>query len=277
MTSRSLSTAQVARILGMPEARVRAMARSGLCRSRRRGRGHAFTFQDLVVLRTAQELVGQRVPAARVRRALAALVAQLPEGRSLSGLRIRAEGTRVVVHDGGAAWNPDTGQTVLDFGVDELARRVADVHDASAARAAGPETAAEAAQRELERALALEESDPPAACEAYGRALERDPDLVDAYVNLGRLAHEAGKVHEAGRLWHQALERAPDDPIVHFNLALALEETDRRTAALRHYARAVELDPAFADAHYNLAELCERLGRRAQALRHYAAYRRLTR
>ena len=57
-----------------------------------------------------------------------------------------------------------------------------------------------------------------AASSSASRALELDPDLVDAYVNLGRIAHEAGRGLEAIRLYELALERTPEDPVLHFNL-----------------------------------------------------------
>ena len=65
----TLSTAEVARILGLAPARIRELVRSGLCRPARRGRGFCFGFQDVVVLRAAHELMERSVPAARVRRA----------------------------------------------------------------------------------------------------------------------------------------------------------------------------------------------------------------
>jgi tetratricopeptide (TPR) repeat protein len=273
---RRLSTQEVLRILGLREARVRELVRAGLCRPLRRGRGYAFSFQDLVVLRAGKELLERHVPAARVRRALAALAAQLPEDRPLSGLRIFADGRELAVRDGSAAWQPATGQIVLDFAVDELARRVDDLAKAQPSPSAARDDAAARAREEFERALGLEDSDPEAARDAYRRALALDAELVDAYVNLGRLAHEAGDAREAARLSHLALEKSPDDPTVHFNLALALEDLGSRDAAVAHYQRALALDPDFADAHYNLAGLCERLGREAEALRHYHAYKKLT-
>jgi len=276
---RLLSSVEVSRLLGLREAKVRELARAGLCRPARRGRRYAFSFQDVVVLRAAKELVERHVPAARIRRALAALTAQLPEGRPLSGLRIFADGREVAVRDGGAAWQPATGQIVLDFAVDDLRRGVARLAGAAGAPcgAAGASGApAEDARAAFEAALELEDLDPEAARDAYRRALALDPELVDARVNLGRILHEAGDAAEAARLYEEALARAPEDPIVHFNLALALEDVEDRERAIAHYRRALALDPDFADAHYNLAGLCELAGRNAEALRHYHAYKKLT-
>ena len=271
---RTLSTTEAARILGVKESRVREIVRAGWLRPAGVGRRYAFGFQDLVVLRAAKGLLDARVPAARVRRALAALAREIPPGRPLSGLRIYADGRRVAVCDGAGAWQPETGQCLLDFEIDALARA------ADAVREADPPPARDAraaeAQRAFERALDLEDRDPAAARAAYARALALDPALADAYVNLGRLAHEAGDASEAVRLYRSALSRAPEDPVIHFNLALALEDTDGAAAALPHYERALALDPDFADAHYNLAGLCEQLGRKADALRHYRRYRDLT-
>jgi tetratricopeptide (TPR) repeat protein len=279
--SRKLSTTEAARILGMRDSHIRELVRSGLGRPERRGRRYAFSFQDLVVLRTAHDLIGQEVPAARVARSLAALVSRLPEGRPLSGLRIFAEGGRVVVQEGELCFDPETGQTVLDFeappeaavDVAELERRTETV--VALSEASDDSTGAQA-RIEFERALELEDEDPMAACTCYGRAIELDPELVDAYVNLGRIAHEAGRGVEAIRLYRLALVRTPDDPVLHFNLALAIDDTAGAAAAAPHYERALALAPDFADAHYNLAGVCEKLDRPRDALRHYREYKRLT-
>ncbi|MEE8557007.1 MAG: tetratricopeptide repeat protein [Myxococcota bacterium] len=270
MTAETLSTAEVARILRMPASRIRELVRAGLCRPARRGHRYMFSFQDLVVLRTAQGLLQHNVQPSRVGRALRALVQELPQDRPLSGLRIYADGRHVAVREAGTRWHPETGQTLLDFEVDELAERVEELRRSGPARPEG------AGERELERALELEGKDSVAARAAYRRALELDPELVDAYVNLGRLVHEAGDAPEAVRLYHLALERSSRDPVLHFNLAVALEDTRGASPAAAHYERALELDPEFADAHYNLAGLCEQLGRPTEALRHYHAYKKLT-
>ena len=227
------------------------------------------------MLRAARELLAARVPAARVRRALAALARELPPERPLSGLRIHAHGSEVAVCDGRASWQPETGQTLFRFGVDPLAREV-ELARAARGRATPDAVAAVRARAEFESGLDLEDEAPEAACAAYRRALGLDPDLVDARVNLGRLEHEAGRAKEAAALYRAALERSDDDAVIHFNLALALEDTEGPEAAAAEYERAIALEADFADAHYNLAGLCEQLGRPAAALRHYRAYKRLT-
>ena len=270
---RPLSTAEVTRLLGVDERRVREWVRSGLCRPARRGRRYAFSFQDLVVLRAAKGLVEARVPAARVRRAIRALVRELPEGASLSGLRIFADGRDVAVGAAGTRWQPATGQTLFEFDVDRLAELI-DRNLAGGPRPAASDPATRAREA-FEAGVALEDREPAAAMAAYTRALALDPTLGDASVNLGRLRHESGDAREAARLYREALARGCEDPVLHFNLALALEDTEGAAAAIPHYEQALALDPDFADAHYNLAGLCEQLGRAADALRHYRTYKRL--
>src|SRR5256885_629841 len=114
------SSRDVARLLGLTVAQVRGFARDGFL-TPAPGRGARrklqFSFQDLVILRTAKALVAARIPARRIRGALKNLRHQLPRGRSLAELRIVAEGDRIVVSDGTTAWNPESGQTHLDFGI----------------------------------------------------------------------------------------------------------------------------------------------------------------
>jgi tetratricopeptide (TPR) repeat protein len=264
---------EVARMLGLPVEEVRRFARAGFVAARRGPRNELrFSFQDLVLLRAAAGLVHARVPAARVRRTLRRLRADLPEGRSLASVHVAADGDQVVVRDGGARWHADTGQVLLEFDVKDLAGKVAPLVRA-AARARG--------QRPLDAeswyqwACDLEDGAPAEAREAYRKALSLDPDHTGAHLNLGRLLHEDGDPRAAEYHYRRALEAPAHRATASFNLGVALEDQGLDDEALLAYARAIEADAELADAHHNAARLLERLGRRADALRHLATYRRL--
>src|SRR5260370_16171487 len=115
---------EVAKMVGLSVGQVRAYVRAGFLEPTRGPRGELrLSFQDLVLLRTAQGLVSARIAPRRVRSALRKLKDQLPEGRPLRGVHIRAEGDRIVVGDGSAQWRPESGQGVFDFGARALARQ----------------------------------------------------------------------------------------------------------------------------------------------------------
>src|SRR5205823_6827163 len=256
---------EVAKMLGLSTGQVRAWVRAGFLEPSRGPRGELrFSFQDLVLLRTAKGLVSARIPPRRVRSALRKLKDQLPEGRPLRAVRIRAEGDRIVVGDGRASWSPESGQVLFDFGARELARKVAPLH-----------LRAEDASDWYERACDLEEAAPAQAREAYRRALDLDPSLADAWVNLGRLLHEAGQARPAAEHYRSAIELDPGNSTALFNLGVALEDLRMPGEAILAYRTALAADAGCADAHYNLAHLYERTGDPAAALRHLRTYRKL--
>jgi tetratricopeptide (TPR) repeat protein len=262
-------------MLDLPVAEVRRLARAGFVAAMRGPRRELrFSFQDLVLLRAAAGLVHARVPPARVRRALRQLRAQLPDGRPLTGARVAADGEQVVVQHGGARWRPDTGQVLLDFGVGDLARKVAPV--VRAARRVGSPAALDA-EAWYRWGCDLEDAAPAEARDAYRRALALDRAHAGAHLNLGRLLHEAGDAQGAEEHYRLALAGPGHRALAAFNLGVALEDQGRDDEALLAYARALETDRTLADAHFNASRILERLGRRGDALRHLAEYRRLTR
>ena len=273
---RGYGVRDVTKMAGLSASQVRSYVRAGFVHPDR-GPGGAlrFSFQDLLVLRTARGLVAARIPARRVRRALRKLKEQLPEGRPLTGVQIAAEGDRIVVRDGAARWQPESGQVLFDFGASEIAERVAPVVAEAASRSAGKGSLA--AGDWYEWGCELEDAAPDQAREAYRRALELEPDHADALVNLGRLLHAAGAPGVAEAHYRRALEARPDDETAVFNLAVVLEDQGRLDEALAAYERAVTIDATCADAHYNAALLYERRGNQAAALRHLNAYRKLVR
>ncbi len=268
------TTREVARIIGLPETRLRSWIRSGLITPPRGARRRfVFSFQDLVVLRTSKGLIEAQIPPVKVRRMLHALRRQLPAGKNLTGLSVYADGDRVVVGDGRTRWQPDSGQFLLNFDAASLLRR------------AGRRPALPLPRRGLrltgsqwyDLACELEATSPDEAVTAYEQALTLDPSLGAAHINLGQLLHGRGDLRAAERHYRAALAIDADDPVGAFNLGVVLEDLIRPTDAEEAYRRALTVDPRFADAHYNLALLYETRGRSRDALRHLSAYKRLTR
>jgi tetratricopeptide (TPR) repeat protein len=262
---------EAAKLIGLPEATIRTLVRAGFV-SPERGPHNAwrFSFQDLIVLRTAQALAKARIPARRVMRSMKALRSRLPESMPLSGLSICADGDKVVVREGRQRWQADSGQYLLAF--------EADPRDGSLSLVPQERKQGEPSSAQwLERALALESADARAAIKAYRRALAAEPSLLEARINLGRLLHDTGHLAEAERIYRGAGEEGARDARLLYNLGVLLEDMERKEDALAAYQSALDVDPRFADCCYNLALLFESLGRPREAIRYMGQYRRLTR
>lgn len=268
-------TRDVARMLGLPPAEVRRFARAGVVSARRGPRNTLrFSFQDLVLLRTAAGLLHARLPPARVRRALRALASQLPAGRGLASVHVAAEGGHVIVREGGARWHPETGQALLDFEVRALPRRVAPLVRAAARRGRARPLDAEAWFR---WGRDLHEVAPAEARTAYRQALAVAPDHAGAHLHLGRLLREGGDPRAAELHLRRALEDPAQRAAGALELSAALEAQGLLDEALLACARALEADPALEDAHRAAARLLEQLGRGDDARRQLDALHRLGR
>jgi tetratricopeptide (TPR) repeat protein len=265
----SYGVADVEKLLRLPRSTIRALIKAGFVAPARGPRKTwLFSFQDLIVLRTAQALAAAKVPAARITRSLKALRKQLPDEMPLSGLSIGAVGDHVVVRDGVAQRRVDSGQYLLGFEGDPQAGALSVIERPQPPRPA-------ATRNWYEEAVALEPDDPEAAIKAYEKAIDAEPARLDARINLGRLLHETGKLARAERAYQDALAIDGDEATLYYNLAVLLEDMNRGSDALEAYKAALAADPKLADAHYNLALLYERLRRPKDALRHMAQYRRL--
>jgi tetratricopeptide (TPR) repeat protein len=272
---RSYSVRDVERLLQLAPATTRGLIRAGFVKpARGERREYRFSFQDLIVLRTARALLEAKIPAKRIRRALASLRRELPESLPLSGLAISALGDHVVVRDGEARWQAESGQYVLglDVTVEDGVLRVVE-HKAVTPTA--PPPSAVVVHDWFAQALALEASDPRGALEAYRQAAESDPEHVATWTNWGRLLHEQGNAQEASAVYQRGLTRAGRDSLLLFNQGVLLEDLGDIGAALHAYQNALEEDPDLADCHYNLARLYESLGKPQHAIRHLGQYRRL--
>jgi tetratricopeptide (TPR) repeat protein len=259
----------VEKLLRLPRRTIRALIEAGFV-SPARGPRNAwlFSFQDLIVLRTAQALAAAKVPRKRINRSVKELRRHLPQSMPLSGLSICAVADRVVVREGGSRWQAESGQYLLAFEGDPA--------DGSLSVFEPRELeAGVSAQVWFDRAVALENEDAEAAVQAYEQAVAADPTLLDAQINLGSLLHEAGDTTGAERVYRDAINTCGSDPVLLYNLGVLLEDMGRKSEAVEAYETALRGNAALADCHYNLALLCEELDKPKEAIRHMAQYRRL--
>ena len=229
----------VQKLLHLPRSTIRTLVNAGFV-SPVRGPRNAwlFSFQDLIVLRTAQSLAAAQLPSRRIARAMKELRRHLPASMPLSGLSISADADRVVVREGTSRWQADSGQYLLAF----------------------EGSAVDGSLTVLARAT-------PSPTQGE--------DDVDSYINRGCQLHEAGLLPEAERAYREGIERCAGEPLLLYNLGVLLEDMGRSAEAADAYEAALGLDASLADAHYNVALLYEAIGKPREAIRHMAHYRRL--
>lgn len=254
------------RLFNLSATFVRSLARAGYISSTASQGKTEFTFQDLLILRTASALKAARIPAAKIIEALGKIRASLPPGSVLTTLALAASGKDLVLRDGSQEWEANSGQYPLPLAPHAKKSRVTVL----AAPAKRPEAIVEADQH-YSRGHALEETDLAGARAAYLAALNASSDHLEARINLGRLLHLAGELKEAEKIYRQARRSSA---LLSFNLAILLEDLQREDEAVVAYREALAQDPSMQDAHFNLSRLHERANNPQDALRHMLAYRR---
>jgi tetratricopeptide (TPR) repeat protein len=259
----------VEKLLRLPRTTIRALVEAGFV-SPGRGPRNAwqFSFQDLVLLRTAQALASAEVPRKRITRSLKELRRHLPDSMPLSGLSICAVADRVVVKEGASRWQAESGQYLLAFEGDPANGSLSVIER-------NPTQEPASAEDWFDRGVALEGDDAEAAIQAYEYAVAAAPALLEAHINLGLLLHEAKRFEKAERVYRNAIKANGNDSVLLYNLGVLLEDMDRKNEAMQAYESALSGNPGLADCHYNLALLCEELEKPKEAIRHMAQYRRL--
>jgi tetratricopeptide (TPR) repeat protein len=177
------------------------------------------------------------------------------------------------------------GQLALDFRTEAAPAKVVALHKRPQPPAARPADARAVAARESALAeeyfntgSALDNGDETkldAAAAAYRKALEHDPYLVAALVNLANIHYSHDELIEAQALYERAIGLESDFFEAHFNLGNIYHDLGRFPEAQSCYREALRLNPAYADAHFYLAVTFEKMGLPADARPHWRAYRQL--
>jgi tetratricopeptide (TPR) repeat protein len=113
------------------------------------------------------------------------------------------------------------------------------------------------------------------AAQAYRRALDDDPQLVAAIINLANIRYSKDELAEAQALYERAIGLDPTYFEAHFNLGNIHHDHGTFVDAEACYREALGLNPGYADAHFYLAVTLEKMGRSAEARPHWKAYQQL--
>ncbi len=175
------------------------------------------------------------------------------------------------------------GQLTFDFRIEAPPAKVLQLKrpeppPLAALMDAAPRLGRTSAEQYFEAASRLDDGEPgrlDEALAAYRRALEIDPYLVPALINLANLHYSRDEIIEAQALYERAITIDPSVFEAHFNLGNIFHDLARYDQAQACYREALRLNPAYADAHFYLAVTLEKNGRSAEARQHWRAYQRL--
>ena len=269
------TTKEVAELVGLNTDQVRHYVRRKLILPARGLRGeYLFSFQDVVLVKTAKGLLNASVSTRKAYRALEKLKQQLEQAKSLSAMRIYADGSTVVVRDKRQTWEVETGQAKFDFSEVSRADVVAGIAKIAEKHVRDLLVTHQLTGQDLDAnewynlGLNLEEVDPENAPRAYQEAIRLDPKNADAQVNLGRLYQLNGDLERAKQHYELALETRSEHQLAFYNLGTLYDELDQIDRAMEYYT----LASAVPDAHYNLARILELRGDEVSALRHLMQY-----
>src|ERR1700684_1754192 len=172
------NTKDLERLFGLPASAVRSLTRAGHISPVKRGGRLHYSFQDLLMLRTASALRSANISAHRINRTLQTFRATLPAGAVLNQRSLTALGNQIAIREGKMLWESESGQYVLALDIGE---EKGGLHVISRQGAAPP--AAESADEHFARAFALEEENPQGAMAAYEACLKADPQHLEAITN----------------------------------------------------------------------------------------------
>ena len=242
----------MARYRSLREDHLRYLVKCGVIRPILRTNADTyFAFPDLAVIRQANDELGQ---GAAFRSVVRGLIASRQ------------------------------GQMAFDFRLDAAPAKILTLHR----RAAEPDRPMPVAAEDYDRAGAEEyfrqasglddggdESRVEEAAAAYRKALELDPYLVAALINLANIHYSRDELAEAQALYERAIGVESDFFEAHFNLGNIYHDLGQFFQAQRCYEEALRLNPFYADTHFYLAVTLEKLDQSGEARPHWRAYQQL--
>lgn len=77
----------------------------------------------------------------------------------------------------------------------------------------------------------------------YQKALEIDPDLTTAYLNMGAALYQKGNIEQAIAAYRRGIHANPLIASLHYSLGVALQQSGKNEEAQREFALASKIDP----------------------------------
>jgi len=109
------------------------------------------------------------------------------------------------------------------------------------------------------------------AIRGYARALALNPNIPDAYNNMGVALRALGKLEAAVACYQRSLSMRPKNAGVYSNMGNALRELGRLEAAAASLQQAIRLAPGNPEAVYNLGLVLRDIGQPDKALQCFDA------
>jgi Tfp pilus assembly protein PilF len=128
-------------------------------------------------------------------------------------------------------------------------------------------------------AVALQAAGSPQAevVAQFKRAIELQPDYINAFTQLAFIAQHSQRADEARKLIEQTARLDPQNPGVQANLGAYWLRAGRPEEAIRHFEQALALDPKFSVAHVELGRIHLQQGQVEAGRAHYEARARFDR
>ena len=226
-------------------------------------KGSFYSFQDLISLKAAAELISGGISLQQVTSSLELIRKKFPQIKNISELKFFSQNNMLLMRYNGMSFNPVTGQ--LQLGFEEQ-------------KPAIPAKFKEAQEEKghlfwFEYGLRYDiEGKWQLAAKAYRKALKLNPALADCWNNLATIYYRVGRKKKAIRYYLNALKINPSYKLAYYNLGNIFEELKKYKFAIKMYLKAIELDPNYYDAHYNLALVYDKTHAFAEACHHWEIY-----
>jgi tetratricopeptide (TPR) repeat protein len=243
----------LARYSSLREDHLRYFVKCGILRPVLRTNADTFfAFPDLATIKQANEGLSQGQPfRAIVRTLIAARHGQLELDFRLDAAPAKIIALRPAVNRPAPSLLPEGVVTSRDTELAEEYFRAASLLDEG------------------------DDSTKEEAAAAYRKALELDPYLTAALINLANIHYGRDELAEAQALYERAIGLESDFFEAHFNLGNIYHDLGRFPEAQACYRESLRLNPFYADAHFYLAVTFEKMGLSPEARPHWRSYQQL--